>query len=92
MIQYLDAENLDFSLRQRAANAAPLVPPKPIHLRRPTNPKDSNQDGGSTTAAANTSANVDEPNPSGYSELDVQVTQALFMVSKKMFGEDDDTA
>ncbi|KAM3186539.1 hypothetical protein ACTXT7_004110 [Hymenolepis weldensis] len=89
-IQYLDAENLDFSLRQRAANAAPLVPPKPVHLRRST-PKETNSEGASTntTTKPSTSNNEENSNPSGYSELDVRRTKALFMVTKKMFGEDD---
>ncbi|VDL62222.1 unnamed protein product [Hymenolepis diminuta] len=92
-IQYLDAENLDFSLRQRAANAAPLVPPKPVHLRRST-PKETNSEGASTNATTkpSNSNNEENSNPSGYSELDVRRTKALFMVTKKMFGEDDDTA
>ncbi|VDO04660.1 unnamed protein product [Rodentolepis nana] len=91
-IQYLDAENLDFSLRQRPANGAPLVPPKPIHLRRNA-PKEANSEGASTNTATKPSTSINEdPNPNGYSELDVRRTNALFVVTKKMFGEDDDTA
>nr|CDS26726.1 GRB2 associated binding protein 3 [Hymenolepis microstoma] len=92
-IQYLDAENLDFSLRQRVANGAPLVPPKPVHLRRNA-PKEANSEGASTNTATkpSTSNNEEDHNPSGYSELDVRRTKALFMVTKKIFGEDDDTA
>uniref|UniRef100_A0A0R3WHZ3 PH domain-containing protein n=1 Tax=Hydatigena taeniaeformis TaxID=6205 RepID=A0A0R3WHZ3_HYDTA len=79
-IHYLDAENLDFSLRQRSghgvANAVPIVPPKPVHLRRMT----------PAEATTEVSASNDVTS-SGYNELDPRSTQAFFMVTKRVFGD-----
>lgn len=87
----MDAENLDFPLKQRDTNAAPLVPSKPVHLRRATF-KEVNSEGGTGAGANSSSANNDsgDINASGYSELDVQGTQAFYMVAKKYFGNEDD--
>ncbi|KAM7541382.1 hypothetical protein Aperf_G00000030525 [Anoplocephala perfoliata] len=89
-IQYLDAEDLDFRLKQRDANAAPLVPSKPVHLRRAAS-KEVNSEGVTGANANSLSTNNDngDVNTGGYSELDVQGTQAFYMVAKKYFPKED---
>lgn len=105
VVQYLEAENLDFS-RQQGCDASkgkvspPAIPPKPAHLRRSA---------GATSAATSTGTNPPvsasprlHPIASSsrealtaesatehieYKELDPRETQALFLITKQVIGE-----
>uniref|UniRef100_A0A5K3FUM7 PH domain-containing protein n=2 Tax=Mesocestoides corti TaxID=53468 RepID=A0A5K3FUM7_MESCO len=79
VIQYLDAKNLDFSQRHRRGKGAPAVPPKPAHLRK--TPVNEASSVGSSADVGSSGEQIE------YKELDPRGTQALFMVTKQVFGD-----